>query len=365
MDGDQEIKENWVKWLAGDGKINPESISLLLWVLAIGMLLYFLRGVSAPLLLSIIISYLMNILVKQLETKYHFRHAGAVGLVFVLSWGVLLTTVLCLTPLLIDQVYNLITSIPNLVDYLEHSLMRASKHLPETFLKGESGNVLWNYLADYASSLGNKMLGFFVGSLSGAGNLLFYLLVIPTLSFFMLRDRDQILAWLGQFWPSERTQLEWLWHRVQIDLLGYLRGKLLEMAIVVGVSAIFFTVFGLPYALLFALLMGISVFIPYVGIATVSFPVLIVAVLQWGFGMRFGCFLAIYTLLNTLEGQLLAPLLMAKVLTLHPLAIILAVFCFGYWFGLWGVLFAIPLVSLLRLLLLGWPMASVQRVIDS
>lgn len=338
---------------------NPEAVSLLLWLLAGGAFVYLLKGVITPILFSIIASYLMNIVIRRLEDVWHWRHSNAVGVVFVCSWGVLLGAGFWLVPLLVDQLYHLIVSIPKFVDYLRNSWVTISTRLPDTLLENGSSKLLWNYLTDYVAAVGNSALSLFMDSLRSLGNILFYLVVIPIFSYFLLRDRDLLLNWLTQFWPKRKEQLDVLWQRVQIDLLGYLRGKILEMMLVIGIAAMFFAIFGLRYAILLAVLLGISVFIPYVGIVVVSCPVMVVALLQWGIGMRFGCFLALYTLFNILEGQLLAPVLLARTLALHPLTIILAVFCFGYWFGFWGVLLAIPLTALLRLLLVEWPSARV------
>ena len=112
---------------------------------------------------------------------------------------------------------------------------------------------------------------------------------------------------------------------------------------------------GVSYAPLLGFLVGFSVIVPYIGAAIVTFPVLIAADLQFGFGAEFSWVVGVYALIQALDGNLLVPLLFSDVVNLHPVAIIVAVLIFGGVWGFWGVFFAIPLATLIKSVLAAWP----------
>lgn len=115
----------------------------------------------------------------------------------------------------------------------------------------------------------------------------------------------------------------------------------------------------LNYAPLLAVLVGLSVIIPYVGAVLVTFPIIIIAYFQWGIGQEFFWTVGMYTLIQVLDGNVLVPLLFSEAVNLHPVAIIMAVLVFGGLWGFWGVFFAIPLATLVKALLSAWPRSPI------
>jgi putative permease len=115
----------------------------------------------------------------------------------------------------------------------------------------------------------------------------------------------------------------------------------------------------LRYATLLAVLVGLSVLIPYIGAVIVTIPVILVAFFQWGIGEHFVYLLVAYGVVQTLDGAILVPLLFAGAVNLHPLAIIIAVLVFGGWWGFWGVFFAIPLATVVKAILEDWPRKAI------
>ncbi|MCB1843247.1 MAG: AI-2E family transporter, partial [Halioglobus sp.] len=178
---------------------------------------------------------------------------------------------------------------------------------------------------------------------------------IPMLVFFFLKDREKILAWMGGFLPTHRPLLRQIWYEMDEQVANYARGKALEVLIVGSVSYFSFVWLGLNYAALLALLVGLSVIIPYIGAALVTLPVVAVAFFQWGIGSEFYWLVGVYFVIQILDGNVLVPLLFSEAVNLHPVAIILAVLFFGGIWGFWGVFFAIPLATLIKAVLNAWP----------
>jgi len=107
--------------------------------------------------------------------------------------------------------------------------------------------------------------------------------------------------------------------------------------------------------MLLAVLVGLSVIIPYIGATVVTFPVVLVAWFQWGWGSDFVWLTVAYLVIQALDGNVLVPLLFSEVVNLHPVAIIVAILVFGGLWGFWGVFFAIPLATVVNAVLTAWP----------
>jgi len=84
-------------------------------------------------------------------------------------------------------------------------------------------------------------------------------------------------------------------------------------------------------------------------------PVTLIALFQWGWGDQFIYLMAVYAIIQALDGNVLVPLLFSEAVSLHPVAIICAVLLFGGLWGFWGIFFAIPLATLFKAVLDAWP----------
>jgi putative permease len=185
--------------------------------------------------------------------------------------------------------------------------------------------------------------------------LVVFLVLMPILVFFFLKDKDQILAWFRTYLPRNRALAMKVWREVDAQIGNYVRGKVLEILIVWVVTYGTFMVLGVPFAMLLSMLVGFSVIIPYIGAAVVTIPVAIVAFIEFGFTMHFVWVLIAYAIIQLLDGNVLVPILFSEVVSLHPVAIIVAVLVFGGIWGFWGVFFAIPLATLVNAVLRAWP----------
>jgi putative permease len=230
--------------------------------------------------------------------------------------------------------------------------------LPEQYpdyLTAEQLNQYVSMAQQELANLGQTLITRTVASIPGILTVLVYMILIPILVFFFLKDREQILDWLAAFLPSERPLLNRIWGEMNLQFANYARGKVVEVIVVGAVSYVALTPLGLNYAALLGLLVGLSVIIPYIGAALVTIPVVMVAFFQWGFAGEFFWVFGVYVLIQALDGNILVPWLFSEAVNLHPVAIILAVLFFGGIWGLWGVFFAIPLATLIKAIINAWP----------
>jgi len=180
------------------------------------------------------------------------------------------------------------------------------------------------------------------------------------MAFFLLKDKTRILHFLQGLLPENIHLANKVWQEVNEKIAKFIQGKIWEILIIWVGAYVTFAVFELQFSVLLGLLVGLSVIVPYVGALLMTIPVALVAFFQWGFEPRFIYILIAYGVLQFLDGNVLVPLLMSEIVNLHPLAIIIGIIIFGGLWGVWGVLFAIPLATLVNAIIKAWPRKSRQ-----
>jgi putative permease len=340
---------DWFKRTFSD----PQVVVLTL-VLVIGFAVVLVLGdMLAPALASLVIAYLLEGIVGFLERR-HFPRLAAVLVVFVAFVLAFVLVIFGLLPLLSRQVTQLVQQLPAMIGQGQHLLMQLPEKYPELVTVAQVQDAI-GMLRRELASMGQSLLSLSLSSVVGIITIVVYLILVPLLVFFFLKDKRLILDWMLQFLPSERRITSRVWLDVDSQIANYVRGKFWEIIIVGSVSYATFTAFGLDYALLLAVLVGLSVVVPYVGAAVVTIPVVLIAWFQWGWGPSFIWLAVAYLIIQALDGNVLVPLLFSEVVALHPVAIIIAILVFGGLWGFWGVFFAIPLATLVKAVLSAWP----------
>ena len=247
--------------------------------------------------------------------------------------------------------------IPNMLAQGQAVIMQLPEKYPNIISEDQIGDIL-NRFQSQVTDISQKVVSFSLASVVDLLSFMVYLVVVPLLVFFFLKDKDKIILWFTKFMPQDRALVATVWEEVNGKIAGYVRGKFLEILIVWIVTYITFLFLGIDYALLLSFIVGISVLVPYVGAAIVTLPVAMVAYFQWGYGTEMMYVLIAYGVIQFLDGNLLVPLLFSEMVNIHPAAIIGAVLIFGGLWGIWGVFFAIPLATLIHAVINAWPRLS-------
>lgn len=349
-----KVLRNWMDRYLSD----EEAILFALLLIGFFALIIWLGQPLAPVFTAVILAFIMQGGVERL-----------VGLGLGKFWSVMvvfLSTILAfvgflvgVVPALFQQAENFLSELPNLILTVQVQLENLAQRYPQYF-NPEQISQLINQAGQQISGLGQWVLSFSLESLPGLIGLLIYLVLVPILVFFFLKDADLILGSIGKMLPDRRPIMAQVWVEMKAQVSNYVRGKFLEILIVGIVSYLAFAFMDLRYAGLLALLVGLSVVVPYIGAAVVTIPVAAVAFVQWGWSSEFYWLLGVYALIQALDGNVLVPLLFSEVVNLHPVAIIVAVLLFGGIWGFWGVFFAIPLATLFKAVVSAWPVASRQ-----
>ena len=324
-----------------------------LFFLFIGlMVLYFLGGILAPIFVSILIAYVLNGLMTFLEEKGSNKTLSLTITLFIFSLFYL--SIFIFFPFLSRQILLLVSEIPQIFETVNIFLSPQLNQYSESLSSNQIDEALANALSYMPTILQNALLQLNAG-FSTMMNALLYLIIIPFLVFFLLKDKDIFVNYLKLLLPKKRDLLSEIWFDLNQQLYGYLRGKGLEMLIVALITGFVFYLQDVNYSIILATLVGLSVLVPYVGAILVTIPVILIGLFQWGLDSNFYIYLFSYLLIQALDGNVLMPILLGREVKLHPVLIITAVLIFGGIWGFWGLLFAIPIATFFRAILVAWP----------
>ena len=335
---------------------DPQTVIFAFILISGGLLVFVLNAHLMPILIALIIAYLAEGMVVWLH-KLNLGRTVSASFVTALMITAVILVFFVLLPLLSKQISELFREMPNMFAKGRQLLL----HLPEQYPDYVSAQQIEEILTlarIELGSLGQRVVSLSLSSVVSIITFLVYMILLPLMVFFFLKDKDLIIRWLADFLPEERRLLRTVWAELDIKIASYVRGKVIEVLIIWMASYIAFALMGLNYAMLLSLAVGLSVIIPYVGATVVTIPVGLIAFFQWGFTSEFGWLMVTYGFIQFLDGNLLVPLLFSEVVNLHPVAIIVAVVFFGSLWGVWGVFFAIPLATMIQAIIKAWPSAK-------
>ncbi len=332
---------------------DQEGVILALLLVAGFAIVIFMGEMLAPLLASLVIAYLLEGLVSVIQRR-NIARLPSVLMVFMPFCALLLLMIFGLMPLLFGQLTQLLQELPTMIAKGQQSLLQLPVNYPNFISEVQVGELMTT-IRSAVTDAGQHVVSFSLASISGLFILIIYLILVPVLVFLFLKDKHVFLDWVSDYMPRERALAIEIWEEMDQQIGNYVRGKFLEIIIVGVVTFIVFALMGLQYAMLLGALVGLSVVVPYIGAAAVTFPVAIIAYFQWGWSADFAYVMAAYGIIQALDGNLLVPWLFSEAVNLHPVAIITAVLVFGGLWGFWGVFFAIPLATLVKALMNSWP----------
>ena len=330
-----------------------EAVVLLVMLLAAFVVMLAFGEILAPVFVAVILAYLMQGVANVM------RHRGlpaelSVAISTLLFLGGFLAVLFGLAPLVWRQLVALVREAPTMIEAGRQVLVTLPEEYPVLFTQ-QQVNELTSVIQAEMAAMGQLLVTKGLSSIPSMLALFVYLILIPLMVFFFLKDRDQVIGWFAGFLPAKRPLLDRIWGELNLQFANYARGKGIEILIIGGASYLVFALFSLNYAALLGLLVGLSVIVPYIGATLVTIPVVVVAYAQFGVSPDFYWVVGAYIVIQVLDGNVLVPLLFSEAVNLHPVAIVIAVLFFGGLWGLWGVFFAIPLATLVNAILTAWP----------
>ena len=350
-----QVLANWFRRYFSD----PQVIFLSLFLL-IGFAIVLTMGdMLAPVLASIVVAYLLDGVVGFWQS-HGWPRLVSVVVVFSIFMLYVILILFGILPLVSRQVTELVQQLPSMIAAGQNILMQLPERYPEIVSPEQIQDLIGSIKAEIGA-FGQQVLSLSLSSVVGFLTLVVYLILMPLLVFFFLKDKQLFISWFESYLPKHRRIASTVWRDVDRQISNYVRGKFWEILIVWAVSFATFRAFGLNYAMLLSVLVGLSVIIPYIGAVVVTIPVLLIAWFQWGWSASFAWLSVAYFVIQALDGNVLVPLLFSEVVNLHPVAIIVAILVFGGLWGFWGVFFAIPLATLVQAILSAWPRPEIEK----
>ncbi len=320
----------------------------------------FFGSMLLPVFASIVLAYLLEGLVRMLMRGGVGRRTSVL-LVYLLFIICLVALFLALLPTIVNQVIQLVENLPAMLEQGQRALLALPERYPAYFSAEQVTALLDTIRREAVASARALASMFSLASLVMVITALVYAILLPVLIFFFLWDKSKIIGWMTRFLPRHHGLTVSVWHEVDLQIGNYVRGKFVEILILWFGSYMVWLYFGLDFAMLLALLVGLSVIIPYVGAIVVTLPIAIVAYFQFGASSDFVWILVAYAIIQAIDANVLVPLLFSEAVNLHPVAIIIAILVFGGIWGFWGVFFAIPLATVIQAIINAWPKATAEE----
>ncbi len=303
------------------------------------------RAVIVPLILSLIVTYVLRPIVDLLEA-YKVPRGMGIALTYLAVLGVFAVTVVNLVPALVAQGSALLQQLPKYMtalDKLIDHMTLVARVMPDGIRMGLE-KAVGSAETDLVAGLSRSIKGV-KGFMNGA----LMLLMIPFFVFYLIKDRAFFSGLMVRLTPKNRRDtVAKILAGIDESLGKYVRGQLLIMLVVGLVTLAGYLVIGMPFALFLALFVALTNVIPYLGPFIGATPALILAL-----GISNGMILkvlAVNLIVQQIEGNLLSPWIMGKSMKLHPLFILLAVLFAGQIAGIIGLVFAVPLLAVMKVI---------------
>jgi putative permease len=245
-----DLLKDWFRRSFSD----PQVVILGLFLLIGFAIVYGLGNWLAPMFAGMVIAYLLEALVSRLE-KLHLPRIFSVVIVFLLFMTVLFFLLFGLVPMLSRQLTSLVQQFPSYIEQGQELL----KGLPEaypTLISQEQIQAVINHLGQETASFGQQLLGWSLASVGSLIGLIVYLVIVPVLVFFFLKDKQRLMQWANDLLPKDRHLADTVWVEAETQIANYVRGKVVEILIVGSVTYITFVILGLQYSALLATLVG-------------------------------------------------------------------------------------------------------------
>ncbi len=303
--------------------------------------------VLIPLFIGFIIAWFLSPTIDKLTKKKIPRILSCI-IMYVVIIGVIFLILSIVIPNLVSQIKDLIAALPNILDQLEEIIDDIFKNNDISSIENIRKNI-FKAIGNISDSLSGGIPETLIGGTKSLISVITTLVLGIMISFYLAFDYHKITKRIYDLTPKKyHDELKDLSNRINSSLRSYVQGLLIVMLLVFISQAIGLTLAGLKAPLIFALFCAITDIIPYFGPWIGAIPAIIV-------GFTISPLTGIFTIasiliVQTLENNFYQPLIMGHTMKLHPVIIMLGLLIFGHFFGIMGMIFATPLVAILKII---------------
>lgn len=314
--------------------------------------LYSVKGILLPFVLGIIIAYFLNKTTTKLERV--FFNSRKIASIFVITIFITLILILItlIIPIVVEQTFNLVKEIVNFFKKDDSNFLSNKIAMLLEYFDIQDSVDYKKYLINYGNRISEYLMSFFNNLLSKSMafiNIISLLIITPITAYYFLNDWNKMLRKIKSFIPPKnREKYVQLFRKINEVLYACVKEQFnvcLILSVFYG-TLLKFT--GLKYGFLIGFLTGVASFIPFIGMIFGFAAAMIMTLYQFGLDIPFLLIVSgIFFAGQILESNFLTPNLVGNKINLHPLWIIFALFSGGTLFGLVGMLFALPVASVL------------------
>lgn len=338
-------------------KLKDKIIFFVLCFAPFCWLIYEVKSVLTPLILSFIVAYFLNPLVNYLSVKQKFSRTLAVAYVIFLFTLSVIVFVIIVFPIIQSQTASFIANIPNFFDTVSKDVYPKVMKFFAKFGINVDEN-LFAILNDktLAPKIAEWLRDVFIATLTSSIaviNILSMVFIAPVLIFYLLRDWNLMIKKIDSYLPkSSSAQIRKIIKEVDENLSLYIRGQVNVCLILGVIYSSGLTLVGLNFGFLIGFFTGVFSFIPYLGMICGVTAAIIVALFQYGFDLSQISMIALVFLTGQiLESNFLTPKLIGSKIGLHPVWMIFGLFVFGGLFGFVGVLVSVPMTAIFSVII--------------
>lgn len=334
------------------GHISPNQQKVIFAIVFLFLLsLYVLRTIYIPIFISYFLAFLLNPLVRWFE-KRGFGRMGPIFLMLVLLFALLTSFAVTMVPKIFVQIRELFARLPQLMDFLSGRLGPVSMKYLGYDVFTQWKEVLPTLVPESAHfpAMGSFLESVLNGTAKAISAVL-TVLMIPILTFYILKDyyllNEQLLRLVPRRYVPEVQEVQ---RRLSIVLGGLIRGQFLVCTILAAYYTVALTAVSVDMALLLGILSGFLNLVPFVGPLTSLGLTVFLTVLGGGQLTQCISILGVYLVANLLDNTLLTPRIVGKQMGISPLTIILALLAGGELLGFLGILLALPIMAMVKVL---------------
>ena len=335
-------------------KITEKTRRILLVIIALLLGMYFLYSVRIVLplfILAFVLAYLLNPLVTNLEKK-GFTRSLAILIVYASVLGGIALIAVYAFPAIAKEIDKFSQMLPALIMQMQESLNNFYEdyqrvQIPESIRQviDDTISSIEQFLIASLDAFAEKVLVILSG--------LVIILISPILAFYILKDKNVLGERIMELFPIKtRRELSHLWKEIDRVLIKFIRGHLLIAFLVGLMMAIGLSIIGVPFAILLGIIAGLLDLIPYFGPILGALPAIVIALLESPVKALY--VLLLMLLVQQIESNILTPKILGESVGLHPLTVIFVVLAGGHLFGLLGLLLAVPVTAVGRIVVNYW-----------
>jgi predicted PurR-regulated permease PerM len=316
-------------------------VSIILVV--VGWLLYELSTIITILLISALIAYILDPIASYLEAKGITRTYATI-IIFLLFFSVIAVTSWIFLPGLIRELYTLQQ---NLMSEDPSMLTRKIESLITTNLKYFDVKTLGieEKVQNGISLLTDELIAILAGFISTIS----IMIIVPFVVFFLLKDGRNMKKTFIHFIPNRYFEMTLtVLHKIDLQLGWYLRGQFTEAFVVGVLSVLALWLLDVQYFIIIGVFAGLANMIPYVGPVAGAVPAIVVTLINGHDPIKLLYIILAFTVVQLIDNILLQPMVLSKSVHMHPLIIVFAVLIGGQFFGILGMLLAVPAAGIIK-----------------